>query len=224
MLLKQIIIVICSLIFGYLCGSISTGTILSKKIYGKDIRDLGSKNSGATNMGRIFGLKIGLVVIILDMLKTIIPIWVTYFILKLLPNYYVSLFAPYISGLGVIIGHCYPLFFKFKGGKAVASFAGLIAATSWLLLIIGLVLYLLILKIQKKVSLTSIIVSLSLSLMSIALIFIPLPLNFFMNFKLNCGIIYSSILLISSLILIIRHKDNIKRIISGQESKIKWMK
>lgn len=223
MVIIQILIVLTCCIVGYLFGSISTGTILSKKLFKKDIRELGSKNSGATNMGRIFGLKIGFIVIILDMLKTIIPIWLSFFILKYTPlnQYFISKYSHLFSGLGVIIGHCYPIFFNFKGGKAVASFAGFVAATSWFLIPIGLLLYLLILKIQKKVSFTSITVSLIISLLSLVLMILP---YYFMNFSMPSGIIYSLSLFISSLILIIRHKDNIKRIIQGKESKIKWMK
>ena len=223
MVIIQILIVLTCCIVGYLFGSISTGTILSKKLFKKDIRELGSKNSGATNMGRVFGLKIGLLVIILDMLKTIIPIWITFFILNKtsLVKYELGNVGHLLCGISAIIGHCYPIFFSFKGGKAVSSYAGFIAATSWFLIPIGLVLYLIILKIQKKVSLTSIIVSLVIACISLTLMYLP---SYFMNFNMNSGINYSVALFISSIILIIRHKDNIKRIISGKESKIKWMK
>ena len=220
--IQILICIICSVV-GYLFGSISSGIILSRKIYKKDIRELGSKNSGATNMGRIFGLKVGFIVIILDMLKTAIPIWICYFILKFtaLSNYNLDKIGFLIAGLSALIGHCYPIYHKFKGGKAVSSFAGIIASTSWILIPIGLFLFLLLLKIQKKVSLTSIIVSITLSILSIPLIFLP---NYLMNFGIEASIYYTIILFISSLILIFRHKENIKRIINGEESKIKWMK
>lgn len=223
MVIIQILIVLTCCIVGYLFGSISTGTILSKKLFKKDIRELGSKNSGATNMGRVFGLKTGLLVIILDMLKTIIPIWITFFILNKtsLVKYELGNVCHLLSGLAAIIGHCFPIFFSFRGGKAVSSYAGFVAATSWFLIPIGLFLYLLILKIQKKVSLTSIIVSFVIACTSLTLMYLP---SYFMNFNMNSGINYSVALFISSIILIIRHKDNIKRIISGKESKIKWMK
>ena len=162
---EKIIIGICCLIIGYLFGSISTAVILSKKIYKQDIRELGSKNSGATNMGRTFGLKVGFVIIILDMLKTCLPIWISFFVLKYTPlnQYNMSYYGYLIAGLGAVIGHCFPLFYGFKGGKAVSSFGGFIVATCWFLIPIGLILYLLLLKIQKKVSLASIIISITLS-------------------------------------------------------------
>lgn len=220
--IQILICIICSVV-GYLFGSISSGIILSQKIYKKDIRELGSKNSGATNMGRIFGLKVGFIVIILDMLKTAIPIWICYFILKFtaLSNYNLDKIGFLITGLSALIGHCYPIYHKFKGGKAVSSFAGIVASTCWLLIPIGLISYLVLLKLQKKVSLTSIIVSLFISTLSIGLIYLP---NYFMNFKIQATIYYTLTLFICSFILIFRHKENIKRIIKGQESKIKWMK
>ena len=223
MVIIQILIVLTCCIVGYLFGSISTGTILSKKLFKKDIRELGSKNSGATNMGRIFGLKVGFVIIILDMLKTCLPIWISFFVLKYTPlnQYNMSYYGYLIAGLGAVIGHCFPLFYGFKGGKAVSSFGGFIVATCWFLIPNGLILYLLLLKIQKKVSLTSIIVSFVIACTSLTLMYLP---SYFMNFNMNSGINYSVALFISSIILIIRHKDNIKRIISGKESKIKWMK
>lgn len=223
MLFKQILIGICCLIIGYLFGSISSGIIISKKFFKKDVRDFGSKNVGGTNMGRVFGKKAGLIVIMLDMLKTIIPIWLAYFILKYTPlnQYNMSYYGYLIAGLGAVIGHCYPVFFGFKGGKAVASFSGFVIATCWFLVPIGLILFLLILKIQKKVSLTSILFSLISSLLSFMLIILP---DWFMNFGMEYRIGYSISLLICSIILAIRHKDNIKRIINGTESKITWMK
>ena len=223
MLLIQILIGLSCALIGYLFGSISTGIIISKKIYKKDIRDFGSKNSGATNMGRIFGLKIGFVVIILDMLKTCIPVWISFFILKYtsLNNYEMQDIGYLLSGLFGVIGHCFPIFHKFKGGKAVSSFAGFVASTCWFLIPIGLLTYILILKIQKKVSLTSIITSLLISSLSFLLIILP---NYFMNFGITYNIYYSITLLFMSIILIIRHKENITRIFKGTESKIKWMK
>lgn len=223
MIFIQILIGLCCVIVGYLFGSISTGIIISKSFYKKDIRDYGSKNAGGTNMGRVFGKKAGLLVIILDMIKTAIPILVSFFTLKYtsLSQYNMSYYGYLIAGLSAVIGHCYPIFFGFKGGKAVASFSGFILATSWFLLPIGLGLYLLVLKIQKKVSLTSIIVSLIISLLSFTLIILP---DWFMNFKMESGILYSITLLVCAIILAIRHKDNIKRIINGTESKITWMK
>ena len=220
---EKILIGICCLIIGYLFGSISTAVILSKKIYKQDIRELGSKNSGATNMGRIFGLKVGFIIIILDMLKTCLPIWISYFVLKYTPlsQFNMAFYGYLISGLGAVIGHCFPLFYGFKGGKAVSSFGGFIVATCWFLIPIGLCFYLLLLKIQKTVSLTSIILSIVLSCLSFLL---PLLPSWFMNFEMESGIAYSITLCLIALILVIRHKDNIKRIIEGNERKIKWMK
>ena len=223
MLAIQILIGICCSVIGYLFGSISNGIIISKTFFKQDVRDYGSKNAGGTNMGRVFGKKVGLIVIILDMIKTLIPIWTAFFVLKYTPlnQYNMSYYGYLIAGLSAVIGHCYPIFFNFRGGKAVASFSGFVVATSWFLVPIGLTLYLGLLKLQKKVSLTSIIFSLIISGLSFLLIILP---DWFMNFNMESGIAYSITLFMCSIFLAIRHKDNIKRIINGTESKITWMK
>lgn len=222
MLLYQILICICCSIFGYLLGSISPGVILSKGVFKKDIREHGSKNSGATNMGRIFGLKVGLLIIILDMLKSAIAIWVSYSILKYTPlsQYGMAPYGYLFAAFFALFGHCYPIYHKFKGGKAVSSYCGIAVATCWPLTILGLIFYVVFLKIQKKVSLTSILLAIFSSCLSFVLLICP---DWFMNFKIDYTIFYSITLCLCALLLVIRHKDNIKRLKDGNESKIKWM-
>lgn len=215
-------VVIC-LLFGYLLGSISNGVLIGKIFYGVDVRTKGSHNSGGTNTGRVLGKKAGLITIILDALKTMIAVWVTLFVcridviaslIEIDPSYYA-----YIAGIGSVIGHTFPVFFNFRGGKAVACLAGLCLATNWLISIFGLIIFMLVLLISKYVSLSSIIASISVALMS----YIHFFTGYGMVFSLNGDIYYSLTMTFFSIYLILRHYQNIYRLIHHQESKIKWL-
>lgn len=107
--------ILISLIIGYLIGSIPWGVVIGKIFYHKDIREYGSGNSGGTNAGRVLGRPIGIIVILLDALKALI---VMIIVNKISPGY------EQYAGLAVCIGHCFPIFAGFKGGKAVASSYG----------------------------------------------------------------------------------------------------
>ncbi|GHV30019.1 glycerol-3-phosphate acyltransferase [Clostridia bacterium] len=112
-----------SMLLSYLIGSINVAVLLSKKLKKKDVRDWGSKNAGATNVTRIFGIKLGVIVLILDMAKGIIAIELG----RLLCTKFgvaPSMSLDYLNLIAAIWGHCFPLFFGFRGGKAVATVAG----------------------------------------------------------------------------------------------------
>ena len=246
-ILYNIITILSALIFGYFFGSIPTGVILCRLFYGKDPRDFGSKNSGGTNVGRIFGKKMGAATIILDAIKTIFPMVFVYLILNFaglkevfIKNfgenfYHNGLTMLVVAPLGATIGHCWPIFAHFKGGKAVASFAGFAIATSWITFGLSFVAFIVTLKISKHVSLSSIIgssvVMLSGWIMYILGVCIPnLNVNFaFWGFGSDVSWVVSSLefAIVSTLIfviLVVRHKTNIKRLASHTESKIQWMK
>lgn len=215
--------VLCSLILGYLLGSLSFGVIIGKVFFGIDVRTKGSHNSGGTNTGRVLGKKIGLLVILLDAFKAMIAIWAVYFICKipdvqsylaLDPSYYA-----YIAGIGACIGHTFPCFFSFKGGKAVACLGGICLATNWIISLLGLTIFLLVLFIFKYVSLSSIVTSISVIILS-CLTFVK---EYGMNFSLTADLYYTLLLSIVSLLLIIRHHSNITRLIKGQEPKVSWL-
>lgn len=246
-ILYNIIAILLSLIFGYFFGSIPTGVILCRLFYGKDPRDFGSKNSGGTNVGRIFGKKMGAATIILDAIKTVFPMVFVYLILNYagLKNVFAEHFGQnfydngliilIVAPLGATIGHCYPIFAHFKGGKAVASFAGFAIATCWMTFGLSLIAFLITLKISKHVSLSSIISSLVAMISSWVLMILrvcvsSLNVNFaFWGFGNNVNWVVASLefAVVSTLmtvILIVRHRTNIKRLASHTESKISWMK
>lgn len=243
-ILYNILIGFCCLFIGYLFGSIPIGVIIGKIFFHRDPRLEGSKNSGGTNVGRLFGKKVGFIVIILDMLKSIIPTVCVFLILKysslenlLLDNFGQGFFDngilfTYLTPVGVSIGHCWPLFAKFKGGKTVSVFVGFCALSSWSLIVLGIIVFFLTLKITKFVSLSSILMTVSF----IAFLWLMFGLSFVMpenseniimwgngNF-LKFGWEFSSAVTFIGLTLIYRHKANIGRLFTKTENKIKWLK
>lgn len=223
-----ILLLIIILIIGYVIGSIPTSIIISKKVKKIDIREYGSHNAGGTNVGRVLGKKYGAIVILLDMLKTIIPVWAVYLLLTYTPlNKHLLgneiAFYIYPLALFISIGHCFPLFASFKGGKAVSTCAGTILAFSLPITLFTALCYLIILKIKKHVSLSSIICSIILFILSF-LVLIPEINNWILYPPLNPHFMLIIIMFLESVLLIIRHSSNIKRLLNGTENKIKWMK
>ncbi|MCQ2792860.1 MAG: glycerol-3-phosphate 1-O-acyltransferase PlsY [Bacilli bacterium] len=240
-ILYNIVTAFCSLFFGYIFGSIPTGVMVGKLIYHRDPRQEGSKNSGGTNVGRLFGKKAGVLVIILDMLKCVLPTISAWAIISFsgLSEALASdtwsqfhILYIYLTPLGVALGHCWPLFGGFKGGKAVATFCGFAACSCWAILILGVITFFTTLKAKKYVSLASIITSLVASILAWILFVLkitvfPSQIDIVMwgaGSFLVCGWEFASVLTLISLMLIIRHRANIVRLVRHEERKIKWMK
>ncbi|MDD2398277.1 MAG: glycerol-3-phosphate 1-O-acyltransferase PlsY [Bacilli bacterium] len=225
-------ILICN-IFAYLLGSASTSIIVGKVFFHKDIREYGSKNAGGTNAGRVLGKKAGIAVMIIDISKALIVFWSLFLLFSNIDftqfTYsWVPTISIYSSLFLLSVGHCWPIFFNFKGGKTVSIFAGIILATNWLFTIVGLPVYILILKLEKKVSLSSIIVSSGLALASWAYLFPALNGFGFYPILIDNPLlvywIYALLLTITAIELIARHRTNIDRLMKNTETKIKWMK
>ena len=216
--------ILISLIFGYLLGSISNGVLIGKIFFGVDVRTMGSGNSGGTNTGRVLGKGVGFITILLDVFKTVISVWAIYFIclipeINALLGVSPSLLA-YLAGFGACLGHMFPLYFNFQGGKVVSCFAGLLLASNWILVLIGVSVFMIVLVISKYVSLSSIIASLTIAVLS----FIPFFQENGMVFGLEGNTLYFPILLtVGAIILVIRHSSNIQRLINNTESKITWL-
>lgn len=191
-------------VIGYLIGSVPFALVIGKLIYKKDIRHYGSGNLGASNAGRVLGKRAGLAVTILDISKSFISLGVAYAIQQLFHLDGVILFA----GLGAIMGHCYPLFASFKGGKAVSvSFGYLLFTNFWLFAICGIS-FLLILKLTKVVSVSSML----------AFIIASAASFFIVSTRVE-----ALILVAITVFIIYRHRSNFKRIIEGTESKVTWI-
>lgn len=216
------ITVILSLLTGYLFGSVSNGVLIGKIFYGVDVRTQGSHNSGGTNTGRILGKKAGLVTILLDIVKTIASIWIVLFVCRIpaIEELIVidASYYGYIAGLGACIGHTFPIFFSFKGGKAVACLGGICLATNWILTLLGLAVFMIVLLLSKYVSLSSITAAVSVAVLS----YIPFT-HRGMVFHQKEGLYYSLLLTLLAAYVVIRHHQNIARLVRGEESKIQWL-
>ena len=193
------IIVACALI-GYLIGSVNWGVILSRK-YGDDVRNHGSGNAGATNMMRTYGKKAGAKTLGLDFLKATV--------VSCACRVLFGLVGSYVGGLFCIIGHAYPVFFKFKGGKGVATITALCLWTEWRTFLVMLAIYFIVLFGYKMVSLASCMVA----------ALYPLVLYAFIGPHLG-----TLIALVAGGFVIFLHRANIRRIIDHTESKLNFHK
>ena len=187
------------IILAYLIGSIPSGLIIGKKFFGVDIRQHGSGNLGGTNTFRVLGVKAGLTVTIADILKGTLA--------AALPIFFQSDMPILLAGIFAVIGHTYPVFAGFKGGKAVATSAGVLLCYAPLMFVILIAGFFLCLYITKYVSLSSMFGGLvafiySLIVQDLALIIVVSILVGF---------------------VIYRHRANIKRIIDKTEPKVKWL-
>lgn len=187
----------------YLIGSIPTGYLIVKAKTGQDIRTVGSGSTGATNVKRVLGKKWFFIVMILDAVKGALPV----FLAKLFIAAGVSLgIAPVIAAVAVIIGHSKSLFLEFKGGKSVASGVGTIIALNWLAGIIIAVVWGVITYFTKYVSVGSII----------ALLASP-----FIMYFLNAPIAYVAYCALGAIYIVYLHRENIKRLMQGNENKVR---
>lgn len=193
-------IIAMMLIAAYLIGSIPTGLIIGKLFYNIDIRQHGSGNLGATNTFRILGKKAGIFVTIFDVLKGTIS--------ALFPVIFHQNIHPIIIGVVAIIGHVFPIYLKFKGGKAVATSAGVILGTNPVLFLIIAIIFFTLLFTTKMVSLTSMLTSIANFIGSL-----------FFEDKILMGVSF-----LIMVVIIVRHKSNIERIMNGTESKINFNK
>ena len=193
------------ILLGYLYGSIPFALVIGKVFYNTDVRESGSGHLGGTNAGRVLGKKAGISVIVLDALKAVIIFYLSsYLSLKFNLNPDIK----YLAGLACIFGHCYPIFAEFRGGKAVSTSLGYFLCIEPLYAVVAIVVFLLVLKISKYVSLSSISTAL------IVLCITPF---------LAVSITAKLCMLVAVILLVYRHKDNIKRIKNQTESKIQWM-
>jgi len=194
------------LLVAYLLGSIPTGLWVGKLFYNTDIREHGSKNLGATNSFRVLGKKPGLVVTLVDIFKGTAAV-----LLPLIPYFSTSTIDPLLLGIVAVIGHMFPIFAGFRGGKAVATSAGILLGYAYPLFILLFIVFFTSLKMFKMVSLTSII--------SVTVAFL---------YGILYGVVTGSwglciLTAVLFIFIVYRHRENIKRIKSGTEPKVKWI-
>lgn len=227
MVLYGILLLLGVLLLGYLVGSISNSVWISKCFFHKDIRQYGSHNAGGTNMGRVLGKKWGVLIIFLDAFKAAFMIWGTYFLLTYtsLGNYCLGqqpAFYYYPVSLAVSLGHCYPLYTQFKGGKAASVFTGSVVSTTWIGTLSGMIAFFTTLKAKKYVGLASIVASFICFCASL-LVFIPSLIGYAVYPALSCHYMYPITMFLQFLLLLYRHRANIKRMKEGTENRISWL-
>lgn len=207
-------------VISYLLGSLNFSIIFSKIFADKDIRESGSGNAGATNMLRTYGKRFAVITMIGDILKVAVAIIITFAILGAPMKYLFSIpndpqeiqnimVYKEFAGFFCVLGHIFPIFFKFKGGKGVAACTGMVIMVDWRIALILFVIFIIVIAVSKWISLGSIV---------IALLYPVLIYAFYRNLLL------SLIALLFTAIVIIAHRENIKRLIKGTENKISFCK
>ena len=200
-------------IIAYLIGSISFSVIISKKMAGFDVREKGSKNAGSTNVLRTVGKKAAIITLICDILKGVVAVLIAYIVGKFVKDIDRAILVQ-IAALCVVIGHTFPIFFKFKGGKGVATSLGIILLLNWQIGLICLVFALVIMAFSRMVSMGSV---------GAAILFPVLTLFINTNFIVEAsGMKYFIFSVILAVMVIFNHRANIKRIANGTENKLSF--
>ena len=199
-------------IVSYLIGSISFSVIISKKMAGFDVREKGSKNAGSTNVLRTVGKKAAAITLVCDILKGVIAILIAFIVGKIAKDINPALLVQ-IAAICVVVGHTFPIFFKFKGGKGVATSLGIILLLNWQIGLICLVFALILMILTRMVSLGSI---------SAAILFPVLTIFITDNYLVPGNYIVFGILLAA--FVVYNHRANVKRILTGTENKLSFKK
>lgn len=221
--------ILLSAIISYLLGSINTAVLVTKIVTkGKsDIRQMGSGNAGFTNVLRCVGKAPAIVTIVCDALKCVIAVLIGGFIFTfasqflgsqdtVLANELVN-FGKYIAGVFCILGHSYPVYFNFKGGKGVVTAAALIATEDWRVFLCIIATFLIVFIFTKIISISSITAAVLYAPYTFAMTFI---FDYQSGYSLSYVIMSTVAALIIGVFVIVKHKENIGRLMRGEEKKI----
>ena len=205
-------------VIAYLIGSINFSVILSKKIAGFDVREKGSGNAGSTNMLRSVGKKAAALTLLCDVLKGVVAIVIAIIVGNIIKDSNKELLLQ-IAGIAVVLGHTFPIFFQFKGGKGVATSLGILLMSNWQIGLICLVFALVLMALTRMVSLGS---------CAAAVLFPVLTLFINDNYTVltegKQGSAYLVYSIIMAIIVLFNHRSNIKRILNGTENKLSFKK
>ena len=209
---------ILTAIIAYLLGSISFSVIFTKKFAGFDVREKGSGNAGSTNMLRSVGKKAAAITLICDVLKGVVAIVISIILGNIIKDANKELLLQ-IAGVAVVLGHTFPVFFQFKGGKGVATSLGILLMSNWQIGLICLVFALVLMILTRMVSLGSCAAAI---LFPVLTLFINDHYTVLTEGKQgNVYLVYSIIL---AVIVLYNHRSNIKRILNGTENKLSFKK
>ena len=201
-------------IIAYLIGSVNFSILISKKMAGFDVREKGSGNAGTTNMLRSVGKKAAAITLICDILKGVISIVIAIIVGNIAKNLDRELLLQ-IAGIAVVLGHTFPIFFGFKGGKGVATSLGILLMTNWQIGLICLVFALVLMVLTQMVSLGS---------CAAAVLFPVLTLFIKEHYIVAEGGNYFIYSVILAVIVLYNHRSNIKRMLNGTENKLSLKK
>lgn len=205
-------------IIAYLIGSVNFSILISKKMAGFDVREKGSGNAGTTNMLRSVGKKAAAITLICDILKGVVSIVIAIIVGNIVKNLDREVLLQ-IAGIAVVIGHTFPIFFGFKGGKGVATSLGVLLMSNWQIGLICLVFALVLMVLTRMVSLGS---------CGAAVLFPVLTLFINQHYTVltegKSGRVYFVYSVILAIIVLYNHRSNIKRMLNGTENKLSFKK
>ena len=196
-------------LLAYFIGSVSFSVIFSRKFAGFDVREKGSGNAGTTNVLRTAGTKLAVLTLLCDILKGVIAILIAFIASKIWKDIDGTLLK-YLAGFFAILGHTFPIFFEFRGGKGVATALGVLITLNWKIGLICLIFAVIIIAFTKMVSVGSIL----------AAVLYPILTIFMSDFKFSTVLVSIFI----ALLVIFNHRENLKRIKNGTENKLSFKK
>ena len=202
------------ILVAYLLGSISFSVIISKKMAGFDVREKGSGNAGSTNVLRSVGKKAAALTLLCDPLKGVIAVLFAYIVGLIIGDNIDKALLIQLAGFFVVLGHTFPIFFGFRGGKGIATALGVLLITNWNIGLVCLAFALVVMVITRMVSLGSI---------SAAILFPILVIFVGHNAYIADGGYFIFSLILAALV-IFNHRTNIKRLIEGKENKLSFKK
>jgi len=210
---------LCAVI-SYLLGSISFAVIFSKLFAKKDVRNFGSGNAGMTNVLRAIGKLPAVLTLVCDLSKAVLAIKISEWIFSSLPFNETAVVGAYIGGIFVVLGHIFPVFFNFRGGKGVLTCAGVFLVLDWKLCLISITIFIIITLITGYVSLGSILAMASAPIMTIIVGF-TLRADVLLPRTVIWQTVFLTVLAGTSIFM---HRENIKRLINGNENCFKKKK
>lgn len=208
------VVYIITAVIAYAIGSINFSVLISRKMAGFDVREKGSGNAGSTNVLRTVGKKAAALTLVCDILKGIVAVLVSLLISKIAKDCSPAILVE-IAALAVVLGHTFPIFFEFRGGKGVATSLGLILIINWKIGLICLVFALALMAITRMVSLGSI---------SAAVLFAVLTIFIRDSYIVDFEASFMIFGILLAAFVIFNHRSNLKRIIAGTENKLSFSK
>ena len=193
-------------LIAYIIGSIPSSVWIGKSYFGKDVRDFGSGNAGATNTFRVLGNQAGIIVLLLDILKGVTAASLVLYIPSVLHGTELYINLQLLFGILAVFGHIFPIFANFNGGKGIATLFGMLIGIHYILAVACVALFVVVLLLTRYVSLSSILAAISFPFFTIYIFHRDEPL------LIAFGVA-------AALMVVITHKKNIVRLLNGEESK-----